>query len=242
MRTFQDKLYIGTMDWSYLALPGLLPASAQSLPTSQGVSGNALVDLPITIPDVSSLYGADVWSIGSATSPAVPESTTGLGNSMNYGIRTMTGDSNEMYMGTANPMNLSAVGGWELVRVGQAPPAVEAATSESTVARPALSLVSRFATRFAAGSSTLTQTGEKAIVKLVRKSGKDASYTITGVATSITGLPDSYVKALATIRAEKVKAYLIKLGVKKANIKTKVRVADEGVTPETKVSAKYLTN
>ena len=117
MRTYGDKLYIGTMDWSYLALPSLLPAGMQSLPVSQDIGGTTPA-LP-TIPDVSALYGADLWSISSSTSRAKPESISGVGNSMNYGIRTMTGDSNELYLGTANPMNLSIDGGWELVKVAQ---------------------------------------------------------------------------------------------------------------------------
>jgi hypothetical protein len=54
-------------------------------------------------------------------------------------------------------------------------------------------------------------------------------------------VPDSHVKALAKVRAEKVKAYLIRLGIKKSNISIKVKILESGITPKTKILAKYLT-
>jgi hypothetical protein len=72
------------------------------------------------------LYGADLWRFDNNSSPAQPENVTGVGNYLNYGIRTMVSDSSHLYLGTANPMNLKtapgqADGGWEL-HILTAPP------------------------------------------------------------------------------------------------------------------------
>ena len=98
-----------------------------------------------------------------------------------------------------------------------------------------------YAAAFPSGSSVVTQTSKTAIKKMVSKSGKDAKFTITGVATKSTGVPDSLVKGLAKARAEKVSAYLIKLGVKKSNITIKVKIVASGITPKTDILARYLT-
>jgi uncharacterized repeat protein (TIGR02543 family) len=98
-----------------------------------------------------------------------------------------------------------------------------------------------YAAQFSAGSSVITKSTESAIKKMVSKSGKSATFTVTGVATKVTGVPDSYVKGLAKARAEKVKAYLIKLGVKKSNISIKVKIVASGITPKTDILAKYVT-
>jgi len=98
-----------------------------------------------------------------------------------------------------------------------------------------------YAAQFPAGSSVITKSTESAIKKMVSKSGKSATFTVTGVATKATGVPDSYVKGLAKARAEKVKAYLVKLGVKKSNISIKTRILESGISPKTKILAKYVT-
>ena len=76
----------------------------------------------------------------------------------------------------------------------------------------------------------------------MKKAGKDAKFTVTGVASKMIGVPNSSVKALAKARAAKVKAYLVKLGVKKTNISIKIKIVDSGMTPKTKILAKYLTS
>jgi len=62
-------------------------------------------------------FGADLFRFDSSESPAVPVSIDGMGNPMNYGIRTMISDENALYLGTANPMNLNSDGGWELIEL-----------------------------------------------------------------------------------------------------------------------------
>lgn len=110
-----------------------------------------------------------------------------------------------------------------------------AATSKATA-------ISTAVAKFSAGSSTISQTGKTAIKKIVSKSGKDATYTITGVASKIAGLTDAKVKALAKSRAEKVKTYLITLGVKKSNISIEIKILSPGIEPKTKILAQYLAS
>ncbi|PRY28408.1 hypothetical protein [Pseudosporangium ferrugineum] len=97
-----DRLYVGTMDWSYIV---------------QDVSDQA----PPTDP---AGWGADLWTFPSADSPAEAVDTRGLGNHLNYGVRTMVADGDDLYLGMANPMNLRTdpadsvpEGGWELLRL-----------------------------------------------------------------------------------------------------------------------------
>lgn len=118
MAVLGSKLYVGTMDWSYLAAVGapLLVG---------GPAGSLIAGL---IP--TQQYGADLFSFADTNSPAVPESIDGLGNSLNYGIRTMIPNGNtSLLIGTADPINLVTTnqtpthGGWELI---QATPGVAA--------------------------------------------------------------------------------------------------------------------
>ncbi|MEY4367523.1 MAG: hypothetical protein RLZ28_938, partial [Actinomycetota bacterium] len=94
-----------TMDWSYLA--------AQSLPAELVNVGLTIGD--ITLPAASTFFGADVFTISEDSKRAKALSISGMGNNLNYGIRTMEATSNGLVLGTANPMNLNARGGWELI-------------------------------------------------------------------------------------------------------------------------------
>ncbi|AGL21059.1 hypothetical protein [Actinoplanes sp. N902-109] len=96
------RLYVGTMDWSYL-----------------------VHDLAAEVPPIDpAVYGGDLWMFPSTSERAQPVSTTGLGNYLNYGIRTMVPDGKDLYIGMANPMNLRTdpnddvpEGGWELIKL-----------------------------------------------------------------------------------------------------------------------------
>jgi len=138
--------------------------------------------------------------------------------------------------------------GWRISssKNGGYPYLVVPANDDSSIARGAAvskaTAISTAVAKFSAGSSTMSQTGKTAIKKIVSKSGKDATYTITGVAGKVAGVTDAKVKALAKARAEKVKTYLIKLGVKKSNISIKIKILSPGITPKTKILAKYLTS
>ncbi len=108
MQVYGNKLYVGTMDWSYLiqeSEPMIMDYIKQ-----QGIE----VD-----------NGADMWRIESSSgSGAVAEDLTGVGNYANYGIRTTWIDEKNLYLGMANPMNLMTnpeddkpQGGWELLKM-----------------------------------------------------------------------------------------------------------------------------
>ena len=96
-------LYVGTQDFGYVATT-LLPSLAEQIAGTQATPAAA--------------HGADLMRFTSLRSPAVAVSRTGVGNSANYGIRTMVAEPDRLFLGTANPMNLLPEGGWELRRVG----------------------------------------------------------------------------------------------------------------------------
>jgi hypothetical protein len=117
---FKDRLYFGTFDWSFIAsdlLTSLIPAVGGVNPSdvAQIVTQVIQVLNPLAIN-----YGGDLWSFG-PSGPATAESLYGVGNYLNYGIRTMVPTKTTLYLGTANPMNLRTdpanppLGGYELL-------------------------------------------------------------------------------------------------------------------------------
>ena len=106
MAIANGSLFMSTLDLGFLLgtqaaqLP-ILPALVRNFPfDSYGTSG----------------YGADIWRIDSSALPARLEDASGLGNPVNYGVRTMlpSWDGRRIYAGMANPFNLNPAGGWEL--------------------------------------------------------------------------------------------------------------------------------
>jgi hypothetical protein len=142
---YQNRFYIGTFDWSYVAYDGLsalasvLGFDPNSGPLSSTNLQTLLNNYPTTLPtsddlwkwsetsafiqalkqqNTSLAFGADLWRFDSATVAAKAESINGLGNPLNYGIRSMVSDTARLWPGTANPMNLKTTpgqpnGGWE---------------------------------------------------------------------------------------------------------------------------------
>jgi hypothetical protein len=113
MAVYNNKLFVGTMDWSYLANDLLKQFVGQE-------TGQPL-NLPVAIPKGN--FGADLWAFKSSSGPASPISQDGVGNYTSYGIRTTVVDG-VLYLGMANPMNLLTnlkdkipEGGWELIKV-----------------------------------------------------------------------------------------------------------------------------
>jgi hypothetical protein len=103
MAVFQGQLYVGTMDFSYLA------QSAPGVPST-------------VVTYAAGYYGADLWTFTNTTSAATLVSGNGMGNDTSYGIRTMVADDagGNLWLGMANPMNLRAdfsdnPGGWKLI-------------------------------------------------------------------------------------------------------------------------------
>ncbi|MDT4990883.1 MAG: hypothetical protein QOH97_775 [Actinoplanes sp.] len=105
MAVSDGKLFVATMDWSYL----VHTLSSTANPTDPAG------------------WGADLWMFPNTTDKATPINTTGFGNYLNYGIRNMVVDGSDIYLGMANPMNLRTdrtdtipEGGWELIRLHKA--------------------------------------------------------------------------------------------------------------------------
>lgn len=99
------RLYVGTMDFAYIALEGKMPTPG---------TGPAAAEPPT--------FGSDLWAFDAPGRPARAVDRTGFGNPLNQGVRTMVSDGSTLYLGMANPMNLRTDpgthrGGWELVRV-----------------------------------------------------------------------------------------------------------------------------
>jgi len=121
MSNYQNKLYIGTFDWSYL-LTDLLTMNLNGLNLdSSKINGIVNQIQNVFLPKLFN-YGADLWYFDNPNSAAECESEYGVGNYMNYGIRTMISTPRGLMVGTANPMNLATnpdeeVGGFELLKM-----------------------------------------------------------------------------------------------------------------------------
>jgi hypothetical protein len=121
MAVSDGRLFVGTMDWSFLA-KDLLPQAAAEMGFRGAATGLSDELNPITIDP--QLYGGDLWMFDSTRTGATAVDTQGLGNYLNYGFRTMVADGPALYLGMANPMNLRTdptddvpEGGWELIRL-----------------------------------------------------------------------------------------------------------------------------
>ncbi len=94
--------------------------------------------------------------------------------------------------------------------------------------------------QFSTGTSFLSKAHKTTIKKLVVASGKKVTYVVTGTAGFLPGVSEAQVKKLAMKRANIVKAYLLKLGVKKANITTNIKTTNRGIVPKTKILTRYV--
>lgn len=114
MSTMGGRLYVGTMDWSYLIYD-----LADQL--------DFIEALPPELTEAANLtLGADLWAFDSASDypGAIPVNLGGADNHSSYGIRTMLAGDDYILLGMANPMNLLTdttddrpEGGWELVKM-----------------------------------------------------------------------------------------------------------------------------
>lgn len=127
MDVFGGQLYVGTMDYSYLALDMLDEPQEPSVTTLTEEEPEVAEGLQDLLDLVGSIRpGADLWRFPDGDTAAAPESRQGVGNYANYGVRTMVSDdaAGALYIGSANPMNLMTdttddrpEGGWELIRL-----------------------------------------------------------------------------------------------------------------------------
>jgi uncharacterized repeat protein (TIGR02543 family) len=139
----------------------------------------------------------------------------------------------------------SATNGGSVVRFPYTPPAnadltlYAKWTSNPTTTTP-VAKTAKQSVKFSTGSLVLTKANKAALKKLVKSSDKDASYVVTGTAGRLPGVTEAQVKNLAKLRANVVKTYLVKLGVKKSNIKIKTKIVNQGIVPKTKVLTRNL--
>jgi hypothetical protein len=119
MAVTDGKLFVGTMDWSYLIHDIVNQSSSTDTTLAQQQAIANPADVPAPDP---TQFGGDLWMFSSTTAPATAVNTTGMGNYLNYGIRNMIVNGDGLYLGMANPMNLRTdptddipEGGWELV-------------------------------------------------------------------------------------------------------------------------------
>jgi hypothetical protein len=103
MAVYNKELYVGTMDWSYLIF-GTLDMNVA------GYDFSILDKIGLQGP----VFGADLYFFPNSNSRAKAVNLEGMGNPMNYGIRTMV-SSEALYLGSANPMNLHEKAGWEFI-------------------------------------------------------------------------------------------------------------------------------
>ncbi|MGA0003465.1 MAG: hypothetical protein ACO3GT_05130 [Candidatus Nanopelagicales bacterium] len=110
-----------------------------------------------------------------------------------------------------------------------------AGLAASSVATASESQTVSISAKFSLGSSTLTKRQKAKIKKAVTASGKDATFQVAATAGRLPGVGDSRVKLLAKKRGNAVKGYLVKLGVEKSSVTTKVKITRFGVVPKTKL-------
>lgn len=119
MSVWDNRLWIGTMDWGH-------PAQQGTLAIYSGL--NQTVPPEVTAFFGLQVFGADLFFLQSSQSPAVPETLSGVGNYTSYGVRNMVPSSN-LFLGMANPSNLltnpaGPLGGWELIELQKTPGSV----------------------------------------------------------------------------------------------------------------------
>ena len=140
MSVWNDRLWVGTMDWSHLAdqlTRMFLKIFGQPVPPAL-----SQVFRPQS-------FGADLFFFQDSATPAVAENSTGLGNGASYGVRSMLPSAGSLFLGMANPANLltgpfGPRGGWELIELVPG-------------GRPPLTLLTGFACApLAEGSGTMT--------------------------------------------------------------------------------------
>jgi len=89
--------------------------------------------------------------------------------------------------------------------------------------------------KFTRSTFNLTPAMKSDLKASVKKSGVTAKFQIQAQAGKLPGISEKFVQALATKRAEAIKAYLLKLGVDANSITTSVKVISQGKSPVTKV-------
>ncbi len=107
MEVYNDKLYVGTMDMSNL----IEPAMKSSLFTVEGIDPSVVINM---LKLNKEEYGYECLVIEDPEKEPTFLTKNGLGNKAAYGIRNMLVHDGQLYVGTANPLDLHENGGWSL--------------------------------------------------------------------------------------------------------------------------------
>ena len=113
--------------------------------------------------------------------------------------------------------------------------APSSALSASTVATASENETVRISASFPLGTAVLTKSQKAGIKKVVANSGTDATFLVTAAAGKLPGVSNVGVQLLAKKRGQVIKSYLVKLGVSKASVTTKVKINRLGSVPKTKI-------
>lgn len=118
MAEYNDRLYIGTMDMADIIEPGFMAALEKSTPEGSLLSARAKYKLLTGLLGVDdSKMGFDCLVMSSPDEPLQVVNDNGFGNPSAYGIRNMVTDGDRLFIGTANPLNLSETGGWQILSI-----------------------------------------------------------------------------------------------------------------------------
>lgn len=140
MTVNNGRLWVGTMDWSYLLMdPGI--SLLEAFLSSEGITFDEFLEellnnsgLPLFLSqylnalanaeEIAATAGADLYFFPFPFAPAFPESISGIDNYTSYGVRNMLSVGGNVVAGMANPMNLLTdttddrpEGGWELIEL-----------------------------------------------------------------------------------------------------------------------------
>jgi hypothetical protein len=116
MDVYDEKLFVGTMDWSHMLMGIMLP----------GILQDIISPLPeLQLPGMD--FGADLYVFHDSDLPAEKLTKNGIHNRFSYGVRTMVAADDGLYLGMANASNIATdlsdwnpEGGWELIRLTRA--------------------------------------------------------------------------------------------------------------------------
>jgi hypothetical protein len=109
MEEYDGKLYIGTMDWQNIIVPFL--SSFNSYKSVANVFNYLLK---------KETYGYDLIVLKDNDTEPTMLTYNGFNNDAAYGIRNLLKYGNNLYIGTANPLNLHSKGGWQLMSINLA--------------------------------------------------------------------------------------------------------------------------
>ncbi|MEG1585910.1 MAG: T9SS type A sorting domain-containing protein [Bacteroidales bacterium] len=121
MSVLNDKLYIGTMDYTDLIVPQI-----ESLEQYLDVKYPPyLIPILYQLMSHTQQQGFNLMCIAGSDEKAKLINHNGFNNESAYGIRNMITIDDKMYIGTGNPLNLHEQGGWQLFELTEGDPYIE---------------------------------------------------------------------------------------------------------------------